>query len=131
MEYRVLEKFGASCPPLVQAISVGQYMPNARAAEFDLEGLIRNLSSDMIEIRPGCAVPAFQEAVCSARLAHFPVEATEPSNTSSIFPWLASMFTSEAEVPVEPSQLSSPSTQILQDEQLARELQAEEEKVRQ
>merc|ERR1719198_2928640 len=52
-KYRTLEQIGAGSMGLVQAASGGQYVPNPRAAAFDLEKLVQDLDPDKAWNTPG------------------------------------------------------------------------------
>mmetsp|Transcript_31514 Transcript_31514/g.80354 ORF Transcript_31514/g.80354 Transcript_31514/m.80354 type:complete len:276 (-) Transcript_31514:393-1220(-) len=43
-EYRTLEQLGAQMPALVQAVSAGQYSPNPKSSNFNLEDTVKELS---------------------------------------------------------------------------------------
>jgi len=75
-EYKTLARLGATCPQLVQSISGGAYAPNAQAASFDPEVLIRDLDPEKHwntpgQVTGGTAASRSPESIRAARLARF------------------------------------------------------------
>mmetsp|Transcript_56811 Transcript_56811/g.132428 ORF Transcript_56811/g.132428 Transcript_56811/m.132428 type:complete len:233 (-) Transcript_56811:49-747(-) len=74
-KYRSLEQLGASASSLVQSASGGQYTPNPKAADFDLEKLIAEIDPEKVWTTPGQATGGTTadsaEAMRAARLARF------------------------------------------------------------
>mmetsp|Transcript_44682 Transcript_44682/g.106018 ORF Transcript_44682/g.106018 Transcript_44682/m.106018 type:complete len:262 (-) Transcript_44682:183-968(-) len=71
--YRALEQIGASNPGMLQSLSQGQYQPNPKAENFDLEKLIKDIDPEKVWTTPGQAVggsaATSAEAMRAARLA--------------------------------------------------------------
>mmetsp|Transcript_40015 Transcript_40015/g.127313 ORF Transcript_40015/g.127313 Transcript_40015/m.127313 type:complete len:254 (+) Transcript_40015:55-816(+) len=74
-KYRSLEQLGASAAGLIQTASGGQYSPNPKAADFDLEKLVADIDPDKVWSTPGQATggttAGSAEAMRAARLARF------------------------------------------------------------
>lgn len=74
-KYRSLEQIGASNPSLMQMVSNGQYKPNPKAENFDVEVLIKDVDPDKVWSSPGNTMggtsASSAEAMRAARLARF------------------------------------------------------------
>jgi len=72
-KYRQMEKLGASFSGMVQAGSGGQYQPNPKADDFDVEKVCEAIDPDKVWKTPGQATGGStvtsQEAMRAARLA--------------------------------------------------------------
>jgi len=72
-KYRQLEQLGARSPGLVQQMSGGNYTPNPKVANFDLEKVLKDIDPDTKWDMPGAAtggtVATSKEAMRAARLA--------------------------------------------------------------
>lgn len=128
-EYRTLERMGGQMPGLVQAVArmgggggsggAGPYTPNAQAADFDLEALIRDLDPEKHWRTPGQATggtpaAATADSLRAARLARFGGGLT-PGAASQGGP---------------PAPGGRPAAGTEGDEEMARRLQAEEDERR-
>eukprot|EP00747_Dinoflagellata_sp_TGD_P165938 gnl/TRDRNA2_/TRDRNA2_187990_c0_seq1.p1 gnl/TRDRNA2_/TRDRNA2_187990_c0~~gnl/TRDRNA2_/TRDRNA2_187990_c0_seq1.p1 ORF type:complete len:281 (+),score=52.49 gnl/TRDRNA2_/TRDRNA2_187990_c0_seq1:96-845(+) len=86
-KYRSLELLGAKYPNLVTQVSGGQYTPNPKAADFDVEKLCQDIDPDKVWTTPGQATGGVTansaEAMRAARLARFNTPAAAPPGGAS------------------------------------------------
>mmetsp|Transcript_93538 Transcript_93538/g.260449 ORF Transcript_93538/g.260449 Transcript_93538/m.260449 type:complete len:245 (-) Transcript_93538:88-822(-) len=89
-KYRSLEQLGASAAGLVQSASGGQYAPNPKAADFDLEKLVADIDPDKVWSTPGQATGGTTadsaEAMRAARLARFSAGASSGASSGTAAP---------------------------------------------
>mmetsp|Transcript_100920 Transcript_100920/g.301067 ORF Transcript_100920/g.301067 Transcript_100920/m.301067 type:complete len:244 (-) Transcript_100920:55-786(-) len=89
-KYRSLEQLGASAAGLVQSASGGQYTPNPKAQDFDLEKLIVEIDPEKVWTTPGQATggttASSAEAMRAARLARFSAAGAASDSSATAAP---------------------------------------------
>eukprot|EP00929_Paragymnodinium_shiwhaense_P007570 TRINITY_DN111487_c0_g1_i1.p1 TRINITY_DN111487_c0_g1~~TRINITY_DN111487_c0_g1_i1.p1 ORF type:complete len:532 (+),score=93.35 TRINITY_DN111487_c0_g1_i1:97-1596(+) len=140
--YRALERLGAGQAGLLQAFSGGRYMPNTRAATFDLDQVIAELSGSQpsggyqsgfegsgqaLGGAGGAGAASCADGLRQARLARFD-ESAASSFVGSALAGLAAAASSVTGAFVgQQGAATQPPADTAADESLARRLQAEEE----
>merc|ERR1711924_44597 len=72
-KYRQLEKMGASTPQMISQLSGGNYKPNPKVENFDLEKLIKDIDPEKAWDMPGQATGgtvADSKGPCELRGSH-------------------------------------------------------------